>query len=375
MPRRELMRTLLARVDLDQLTDGVLASFVSSPDFQSLRPPQEVLRAWVRWNVDMMMRWSADGDGPGEAELEGFRELARISASEGTGVDTIPANYRRGARYAWRTLMEQATDEERAQLHGGADLLFEFVDRFTRAFAEAYEEASRLGGASARERCAQELFDAIVDGAELIDEQARLSARIGINQATQLRPFIIAGPPQPMSFWLSLAQQYRDDGFLAIARGRQLTAIGPDGPPSRELAESLIFVAGETVPLTELGRELARVRSVIEIARSLELRGEVRPDQLLTEQLIRAAPDIAIQLHRRVYGALPEELVDTLDALVDHGFDRAATAASLPVHRNTLTNRMGRIERLTGLNLDATADRSLIWLARRQAQLQPEAMS
>ena len=158
-----MMRRLLDRVDVEAMTDGVLASFVEDPEFQTLRPPDDVLRAWVRWNIDMMMRWSVERSGPSESELDGFREFARISAANGAGADAVPRNYRRGVRYAWRSLMQQATDEERAQLLGGAELLFDFVDRFTQAFAEAYEQAAGRGGESARERSAQAVLDALLD--------------------------------------------------------------------------------------------------------------------------------------------------------------------------------------------------------------------
>jgi hypothetical protein len=46
-----------------------------------------------------------------------------------------------------------------------------------------------------------------------------------------------------------------------------------------------------------------------------------------------------------------------------HGFDASATAAAIPVHRNTLLHRVKRIEKLTGLNLREQQDRSLVLLA------------
>jgi len=61
--------------------------------------------------------------------------------------------------------------------------------------------------------------------------------------------------------------------------------------------------------------------------------------------------------------AYDPELARTLESLIEHDFDRGATAAALPVHRNTLTNRLGRIRALTGLDADSAAGRSLLWLA------------
>jgi DNA-binding PucR family transcriptional regulator len=57
------------------------------------------------------------------------------------------------------------------------------------------------------------------------------------------------------------------------------------------------------------------------------------------------------------------DLADTLRCLAANGFDNAATAAALPVHRNTLLYRIGRIEKLTGLALSEQRDRTLVLLA------------
>jgi DNA-binding PucR family transcriptional regulator len=61
--------------------------------------------------------------------------------------------------------------------------------------------------------------------------------------------------------------------------------------------------------------------------------------------------------------AYDPELRRTLEALIEHDFDRGATAAALPVHRNTLTNRLRRIRAITGLDVDAPDGRALVWLA------------
>jgi DNA-binding PucR family transcriptional regulator len=56
-------------------------------------------------------------------------------------------------------------------------------------------------------------------------------------------------------------------------------------------------------------------------------------------------------------------LVRTLDALIEHDFERATTAAALPVHRNTLRDRITRISEISGVDLDHAYGRGLAWLA------------
>ena len=64
-------------------------------------------------------------------------------------------------------------------------------------------------------------------------------------------------------------------------------------------------------------------------------------------------------------GASPEAQkgLRTLRTLVSCGFDRAATSAQLHVHRNTLSYRLGRIEEITGLDLDSPRDAATVYLA------------
>ncbi len=88
-------------------------------------------------------------------------------------------------------------------------------------------------------------------------------------------------------------------------------------------------------------------------------------DDHLAPLLLRGSPRLAERLDARVYGRLSgePELMRTLDSLMAHDFDRARTAAALPVHRNTLTNRLTRLTSITGLDVDSADGRGLLWLA------------
>jgi DNA-binding PucR family transcriptional regulator len=67
----------------------------------------------------------------------------------------------------------------------------------------------------------------------------------------------------------------------------------------------------------------------------------------------------------RVYEPLGPELERTLEVLIEHEFERGATAAALPVHRNTLRDRLHRIGELTGVQFDTASGQALAWLASR----------
>ena len=129
LTRGEVLRRIVGRTNLEEFSDRVLDSFWDSPEFQRLHPPREEVRLWVRWNLDLVVRWLIDGSAPTGAELEVFREQARTRAAEGFPPDIVPANFRRGARFAWGALLDAATEEERPALLESADLLFDYVDR------------------------------------------------------------------------------------------------------------------------------------------------------------------------------------------------------------------------------------------------------
>lgn len=76
-------------------------------------------------------------------------------------------------------------------------------------------------------------------------------------------------------------------------------------------------------------------------------------------------------------GELDEEethmLRDTLRVFLAENAGSGATAATLGIHRNTLRNRLQRIEALTGRNLGSPDDRAELWLALRAVQLRAAA--
>lgn len=93
--------------------------------------------------------------------------------------------------------------------------------------------------------------------------------------------------------------------------------------------------------------------------------GKASTNGLLAE-LLRRSPELAGRIRTRVYGPLETrepELARTLDVLVEQGFQRAATAAAIPVHRNTLRDRLGRITALTGVDLSSPEGCALALLA------------
>jgi hypothetical protein len=365
--RGEVLRRIVERADLERFTDRVLDSFWEQPAFQSLHPPREDVRAWVRWNLDLVIRWLIEGEPPSEAELGLFREHARTRAAEGFPADMIPANFRRGARFAWRALLEAATDAERPALLESADLLFEYIDRVSRIYSEGYESAARSNVASAEEIAAGAALRRIAAEEPPAPEDRQLGERIGFALERAARPFVIALPHAAPSVHAELAAGLRRRGALAASEGRRVVGLSAERAWRAVPLDPRAVIAQAPPAIgVERGHALEELRDVVALAIAHGDAGEVETSAYLPELLLRRSPRLAAQIRARVYSPLDgdhAELARTLDQLIKNNFEKGRVAAVLPVHRNTLRDRTARISELTGVDLESAEGRGLAWLA------------
>jgi PucR C-terminal helix-turn-helix domain len=364
----DVVRRIVSRTDLDQFAERVVDSFWERPEFQALHPPRREVLAWVRWNLDLVIRWLIDARPPTEAELDVFRAQARARAADGTPADIVPANFRRGARFAWGALLEAAAAEERPALLESADLLFEYVDQVSRIFSDVYQAASAASAATAEETAARALLGRIARDEAPLAEDHQLAERIGFQLDRAARPFVIFSADREPDYHGALAVQLRRRGALAASEGRRVAGLANYASAWREirLEDGSIVAEGRTCIRGERGRALEELRMVAEVAALQRRAGVVAVGDYLPELLLRRSPRLAGQIRARVYGPLEQahpELAHTLDLLVEHSFERGATAAALPVHRNTLRDRINRISEITGVDLDHVEGRGLAWLA------------
>ncbi|EST39259.1 hypothetical protein N566_02990, partial [Streptomycetaceae bacterium MP113-05] len=77
-------------------------------------------------------------------------------------------------------------------------------------------------------------------------------------------------------------------------------------------------------------------------------------------------PDAAV---RELLTPSHREMATTAEAFLDRAGQAGRTAADLGIHRQTLYYRLGRVERITGLDLDDGADRLLLHLTLKAARL------
>jgi hypothetical protein len=374
----EVIRRIVERTDLDTFADRVLDSFWEQSGFQAIHPPRAAVREWVRWNLELVIRWLVEARPPTEAELEVFREHARARVADGTPPDIVPANFRLGARFAWGALAAAATDDERPALVESADLLFAYVDQVSRIYSDVYAAAA-VEHASEEERGARALLERIARDETPLPEDQQLAQRIGFRLDRAARPFVIALPSGESDGYLELAALLRRRGALAASEGRRVVGL-VGGRVARDglgLAAGAVIAEGPPAIRGERGRSLEELRTLVEVALEHGHEGAVSLADYLPELLLRRSPRLAAAVRERVYGPLePEhpELARTLELLVEHNFERGRTAAALPVHRNTLRERINRISEITGVDLEHSEGQGLAWLAwlaRRDAPVRP----
>ncbi|THA24335.1 PucR family transcriptional regulator [Streptomyces sp. RKND-216] len=93
---------------------------------------------------------------------------------------------------------------------------------------------------------------------------------------------------------------------------------------------------------------------------------DIGPYRLLGRLPADAAPDPSV---RELLEPAHREMARTAEAFLDRAGQAGRTAADLGIHRQTLYYRLGRVERLTGLDLDDGADRLLLHVALKAARL------
>lgn len=363
----EAVRRIVARADLDDLTERVLDSFWDRPEYLAFRPPRAEARDWVRWNIDLVLRWLVDGGPPGEADVERFRQRAKKLAREGMPADVVPANFRTGARAAWSALLEAAHPDERQALLEGADLLFDYIDRVSQVFSATYG-AAEPASASGEALRAQALLQRMCTTEALIPEDLQAAERIGFELEGEHRPFALTAAGLPATHHAALAGGLRAEGVLAASEGPRVVGLAHERAPGHEIfvGSETVVAVGEPTSRADLAPVLDELRGAVDVAARRGRVGTVEVEDHVGELLLRSSPRLAARIEARVYGRLEArepELARTLDVLIERDFDRGAAAAALPVHRNTLNNRLHRIRAITGIDVGRTEGRALAWLA------------
>lgn len=369
---RRVLEAFMGRVDTETLVDRLEGQFAELPAYRRYVQPAATSaqgsdrgREAIRFNVEMVRRWVARGQGPDAAELAHLRELVRVRAQEGMPIDDGLLVYRQGARLVWEAWTAIADPSEQRALLDVAEIVFDYVNIVTDAFASAYntDETPTV----TEDRRARDLLERLLAPSGLGAEDAHRAEQLAFPLAESYVAFVATHGAGGARQHGELARRLRAAGHLASSDGERVAGLAVSAPtwPALHAGEDLLVAVAGPFPRAALSDALVDLNAQLSVGVGHGHHGVLSDGDYLAQTLMVAAPRHAHRIQRQVLVGLVEhpDLVATLRALVDADFDRARAAAALSVHRNTMLYRAGRIEQLTGLNLNSAHDRGLIWLA------------
>jgi hypothetical protein len=368
---RKALRKVLERFDTGAVTRRLEAGLSQVPAFSTFPWPVD-RGAVVRWNVDLIMRWIINGIAPDGYVQSELHELLRARAVAAQPIQDSILVYRRGTRMLWETLLDMATNEDRAVLTAETDTVWscleDYLDIVVNVFAQAYASQDEMPS-TAGDRRARALFDRLCAGLPVTVEDRDRAARLGFDLAEPYCPFTAQLAGASAAAYADLASRLRGAGALAFTEGVRVTGLAPPRFSWTAFLDDprMLLALDPPTALARLEAAANQLRALTAIAFRSGRRGRVRAEDFLPELLLADSPEIACRIVQRVLDPLDRpdaaDLAATLQCLVVSGFDSTAAAAALPVHRNTLLYRVARIEKLTGLSLKNQRDRTLVLLA------------
>ncbi|EWM18254.1 CdaR family transcriptional regulator [Kutzneria sp. 744] len=360
---------MLDGVHVPALVDRVLARLVERlPTYGSM--PVEALTSDVRPMTERVLRGFVEalpeGGMPAAELVAQARESAIARGEEGIPMEAILDAYLLGLQECvthLRPELEKGAMSEVIDFFGAA-LTFQHVVHQAIAAGFLEHRASTVGETQAARGA---LLAALTDGGDATDAALRAGIRLPeryVVAALAIDPHpdelhegvdhVMAGRRKVLRVRKELERQGHDVlTALSPTGGIALLAMAGDERLHARITKAAgakVTVAMEEATPAEVPRAVRLAREVLEVAtKTRQEPGIYRlADVLLEYQLTRpteATPRLGATLD-----PVDEDLLHTLDAYLDAGLRRNATAKALGVHANTVDNRLRRIGRLTGLD-------------------------
>lgn len=367
----ELGRALMA--DLDQLTEDLVDTILrEDPSYGPGRLTPGDLRHSCRTNLEHVLGTLVGDHDPADADtLAPPRATGSRRAEQGVPLGAVLHAYRLGFRTIWEAMVARARGSRDGveALVDAASEVWDVVDVFSTAVADAYR-TTELALARRGDRQREALLDALLDGRGRERTTASdAAASLDLPEHGRYAVVVLEGTEHGMparsalgvaglrSAWRSRAD---DEVGLVLLTAEQRPRDVRDAlralPGARGgVSPAVIGLAeaddGHRAALTALRAVTRHEQAVVEL------------DERLPAALLVTAPDLSARLVQRALGgvlALAEDeqglLLDTLRTWLATGGAAGQTASRLYCHRNTVLNRMRRLEALTGRSAERVDD-------------------
>ena len=381
------------RPELPGLADEILEAIRAEvPEYD--RPFRGEFGRGIRTGVhEALARFVALMEDPEAPRLDVYRALGRGELRQGRSLDALQAAYRIGARIAWRRLSAaaEAAGIPVADQHALAEAIFAYIDELAAESVEGYA-AAQEALAGERQRRHQALLALLFEPAGASDA------------ATLRRTAAEAGWPVPRSLAVIACGGRGGSGATAAARAAGARGAAVAARVARRLAPDALHGTAGGVPVVVIPHPAALdagpvaaalgVRlgvgptvAVAEAPRSLDwaVRALALPgpageaavaERRLADLVVHGTPGVATALATSALAALDAEtpasrarLEETLASWLRHQGRRAAIAAELHVHPQTVRYRVSRLRELLGERLDDPEERFVLELALRAASV------
>ncbi|NUR98399.1 MAG: helix-turn-helix domain-containing protein [Kribbellaceae bacterium] len=377
--------------NLPELTDVLVATiYEQNPAYLELDsvPRQDLWRS-CHDNVARVVQMIADNDD----HFDAAQATGRRRAEQRMPLDDVLKSFRLGGRVVWAALIDEARAQGMAQEIAQSEVLldvagkvWEVVDRTSSQVATAYHAAERYL-VRADEQRRSTLWEGLLQGR---------ANRAFVQEAATVLDIPVNGPYVVVAIDNLVDDDCTTTSFARRLAGVRVASAWQVRPQTvvgllaldTEAADSVLRLlrrlvhapAGLSGVVTGLAEVDVAYRQAM-LARRTLAPGQIDVAALperLPEALLLSAPELADQLVRTWLMPLtttpaPERelLLDTLDKWVLSAGSIRRTAELAHCHRNTVINRLHRIEQITGRDITEAAFQLELGLALKAFRLFP----
>ncbi|MCB9413095.1 MAG: helix-turn-helix domain-containing protein [Actinobacteria bacterium] len=329
----------------------------------------------VRRGVENALeRWIALLGTSDDALDSGSRRLySQIGAGEwrtGRSMEALLAAYRTGARVAWEQMSAAAVEAgaSAADIVSLAEAIFVYIDELSGASAAGYAEA-QIADAGRLQSLRARLLRLIVEGAGGGEAAQALASEADWPLPQQVAVALVTSEPgvrwPPLAVGSALLVADRGEARLAVIPPQvEWSSLGVPGVAVTVGVRAALEDAGESLRTAERLLGLRESGSLLVTpsrgAQERSAGGVVAADEHLLQLAASADPLVIRHLRGRLFAPILEtvsparvpQLLETLQAWLVTGGDRAACAAWLNVHPQTVSYRVSGLRAALGAALD-----------------------
>ncbi|PVE11774.1 PucR family transcriptional regulator [Streptomyces scopuliridis] len=360
LPRwRELVSSLA--LDVDALAETFLTRLDDARVYQSGLVPDEHLRTSARDSLALILRALAtDSTTTRLSELPS--ELGRLRARQGVRGEDLVAAVRLDFGVVWSAMLGEARAEDMAVLALHAENLWRVVDDYARAVQQSYLEERALMAAATRDEQLTYLAELLGPAGRSPRDVRNIARALGVGADDTFRVVVADATASHDAHRAAAQISALGERLFVLNQPGRVVLVWPAAASGRQhdlQLRQLRGMAGGMVPdVKGLGAVPAAAATAYEICRTL------RPDDTGLVTLAQAWTRVTKSRLDEQHGfstallsgldALPraeqDVIVQTVRAYLATG-GLTASAERLYCHRNTVLNRLGRFEKLTGLDI------------------------